>query len=94
MSQLEVRNMKLNVKAFALACSIIWGAGLFFITMWIILFDGSSGDPTLIGQVYRGFNISVPGAFIGLVWGLVDGFVGGLIFAWLYNRLSGNGKSE
>ncbi|MCK4577804.1 MAG: bacteriophage holin [Candidatus Marinimicrobia bacterium] len=77
--------MKLNVKAFALACGLLCGLGLLFITWWIILFEGPSGDVTMIGRVYRGYNISVGGSFIGLLWGLVDGAIGGAIFAWLYN---------
>jgi hypothetical protein len=27
--------MKLSVKAFALACGLIWGLGLFFLTWWM-----------------------------------------------------------
>ena len=48
--------------------------------------DGSGG-PTPISGVYRGFNISVGGSFLGLLWGLGDGLIGGAVFAWLYNRL-------
>ncbi|CAB5081815.1 hypothetical protein D3OALGA1CA_264 [Olavius algarvensis associated proteobacterium Delta 3] len=80
--------MKLNVKAFALTCSIIWGIGLFAMTWWIIAFEGVTGDPTLIGRLYRGFNISPSGSLIGLAWGAMDGLIGGAIFAWLYNLLS------
>jgi hypothetical protein len=79
--------MKLNIKAFALACGIIWGVGLFCLTWWIIAFDGATGEPTLIGMLYRGYNISAMGSVIGLVWGFFDGLIGGLVFAWLYNRL-------
>jgi len=79
--------MKLNAKTFALTCSLIWGFGIFFLTWWVIIFDGATGDPTFIGLFYRGFNISAMGSLIGLVWGLVDGYVGGFVFAWLYNRL-------
>ncbi len=81
--------MKLNTKAFALAFSLLWGFGLFFMTWWIIAFDGATGEVTLIGRLYRGYNISPAGSFIGLLWALVDGFIGGAIFAWLYNFLSG-----
>ena len=77
--------MKLNVKAFSLAFGLIWGLGLFCLTWWIIAFDGATGETTIIGQVYRGFNISPMGSLIGLVWAFVDGAVGGAIFAWLYN---------
>ncbi len=80
--------MKLNVKAFALTCGILWGFGLFVITWWIIAFDGASGDPTFIGRLYRGYAISPAGSFIGFVWALADGVVGGAIFAWLYNLLA------
>jgi hypothetical protein len=80
--------MKLNVKAFALTCSLIWGLGLFFITWWIILFEGATGDMLFIGRVYLGYNVSPLGSFIGLIWALVDGLIGGAIFAWLYNLIS------
>jgi hypothetical protein len=77
--------MKLNVKAFALAFGLIWGLGLFCLTWWIIVLDGATGETTIIGQVYRGFNISPIGSLIGLVWAFADGVIGGAIFAWLYN---------
>ena len=81
--------MKLNVKAFALTCALIWGFGLFFLTWWIIAFDGPTGEITVIGRIYRGYSISAVGSIIGLVWAFIDGFIGGAIFAWLYNLLSG-----
>jgi hypothetical protein len=80
--------MKLDVKAFAITCSLVWGFGLFFLTWWMILFDGATGEPTLIGRLYRGYTISPAGSVIGLVWALADGFAGGLVFAWLYNRIA------
>jgi type III secretory pathway component EscT len=82
--------MKLNVKAFALTTAIICGIGLFLLTWWVILFEGSSGVKTVIGLVYRGYNISPLGSLIGLVWGFVDGLIGGAVFAWLYNLLVGS----
>jgi len=80
--------MKLNVKAFALTCSLIWGFGLFVLTWWIILTSGATGDTTLIGRIYLGYRITPLGSFIGLIWALLDGFVGGAIFAWLYNVIA------
>ena len=35
--------MKLNVKAFALTCGIVWGLSLFLLTWWIIMFEGVTG---------------------------------------------------
>ena len=80
--------MKLNVKAFAWTCGLLWGLGLFLMTWWIIAFEGATGDPTFLGKFYRGYRISPVGSLIGLAWALPDGAIGGAIFAWLYNRLA------
>jgi hypothetical protein len=86
--------MKLDIRAFALTCGLLWGLGLFLMTWWIIALDGTSVDPGLIGQLYRGYSITPAGSVIGLVWAFVDGLIGGAIFAWVYNvlaaRRSGN----
>jgi len=83
--------MKLNVVAFALACALVWGVGLFLMTWWMIAFEGATGEPTLLGKCYRGYSISPIGSVAGLVWALGDGLVGGAIFAWLYNWIAGKG---
>ena len=79
--------MKLNIKAFALSCGIMWGAGLFLLTWWLIAFGGVTGEPTFIGRLYRGYTISPIGSVIGLIYAFFDALVGGAIFAWLYNKL-------
>ena len=79
--------MKLNVKCFGLTCGLVWGLGLFAITWWIIAFEGATGEVPFLGRLYRGYMITPRGSFIGLVWALADGFIGGIIFAWLYNFL-------
>jgi len=80
--------MKLNVKAFALTCALFWGIGLFLITWWLMLFDGSTHEVPFLGRLYRGYNISPAGSVIGLLWACVDGAIGGAIFAWLYNLVA------
>ena len=82
--------MKLNVKALALACSILWGSAVFLVTWWVIVISGASGEITWLGHIYLGYNISPAGSLIGLGWGLVDGFIGGAVLAWLYNRFLGD----
>ena len=79
--------MKLNIKAFAITFSLYWGLGLFFLTWWMIMFGGATQETTFIGKIYIGYNISPLGSVIGLIWALIDGFIGGLIFAWLYNLI-------
>ena len=80
--------MKLSVKALALASGILWGASVFLATLWLLM---RGYDGRLIAQLdhfYIGYSYSVVGAFVGLVWGFVDGAVGGAILAWLYNALA------
>ena len=80
--------MKLNIRAFAMAFGLIWGFGVFFLTWWIMMFDGATGEVPFLGHLYRGYNISPLGSVIGLVWAFFDGLGGGVIFAWLYNKLA------
>ena len=79
--------MKLNVKAFAIAVALVWGLGIFIGTWWIIFLDGASSDMNVLGHIYRGYTITPTGSVIGMLWGLVDGLIGGAIFAWLYNLI-------
>jgi len=81
--------MKLNIKAFALTCGLIWGLGVFILTWWIIAFEGPTKDVIFLGRVYRGYTITPAGSFIGLIWALLDGGIGGAIFAWVYNLIAG-----
>ena len=80
--------MYLNDKAFALSFAIWWGVGIFLLTWWIIAFGGPSTDPTFLGRIYIGYEVTALGSVIGLVWGFVDGLIGGAIFAWLYNFIA------
>ena len=81
--------MKLNVKGFAFACAFIWGFGMFFLTWWLIYFEGATGEVTMIGRLYRGYTVSPIGSLIGLMWGFIDALIGGAIFALIYNWFTG-----
>lgn len=86
--------MKLNVKAFAMTCGIVWGVGLFMLTWWLIALEGVTGDVTLFGRFYIGYKITPLGSVIGLIWAFFDALIGGAIFAWLYNLIVGRIKGD
>ncbi len=81
--------MKLNVRALALTSGIMWGAGVFLATLWLLAMGYDGQLISKLDHFYFGYTFSVGGAFVGLVWGFVDGLACGAIFAWLYNRLAG-----
>jgi hypothetical protein len=83
--------MRLDKVALGLAAGILWGAGIFLLTLWCH-YRGGGNTLILLKQVYLGYSVSLPGAFIGLVWGFVDGFLGGWLLAWLYNRFARDAK--
>ena len=80
--------MKLDVKALALTSGLLWGGGVCFATLWLLVrgYDGELIQR--IDHFYIGYSYSYVGAFVGLVWGFVDGAVGGAVFGWLYNKLA------
>lgn len=79
--------MKLNVKAMSLTIGLVWGLGLFLLTWWIILFEGSNQDSNILTHIYRGYTITPLGSLIGLLWAFIDGIIGGACIAWIYNNL-------
>ena len=82
--------MRLNVKAFALTCGLVWGFLIFLLTWWIMIIWGVHGAITRIGLLYLGYSLTPLGSVIGLIWGFFDGLVCGAIFAWLYNLIAGS----
>ncbi len=80
--------MRLNVKAFALACGLVFGIALFLVTWWLILLEGARNDATIIAHVFRGYAPTAVGSLIGLVWAFVSGSIIGAVLAWLYNLMS------
>lgn len=78
--------MKLNVKASALAWGLFWALCGAFIPWWVILFDGATGE-SVLGTVFRGYDVSPRGSLVGALWGFGCGAVSGGAFALLYNIL-------
>ncbi len=80
--------MKLNVKAIALAAGIVWGAVVFIFAWWAAFYGPALDVVNFMGHFYLGYAAGLLGSLIGFVWGFLDAGIGGLIFAWLYNRLA------
>lgn len=75
--------------ALGLAVGTVTGVGLLIATLWLIFKGGPVIGPTLslLGQFFPGYEVSITGAFLGLAYGLVAGFLVGWTIAFLRNRL-------
>ena len=80
--------MRLDAKAFGLACGILVGAAVFLATVWLLLMGYGGAQIRTLDHFYIGYTYSYVGAVVGAIWGFVDGFIGGWLFAWLYNKLA------
>ena len=79
---------KLDVKAFGLTLGIVWGAGVFLMGLVAMFFDWGNLFIVLISSLYIGYKATLLGSIIGGIWGFVDAGIGGVVVAWLYNKLA------
>lgn len=83
--------MKFNVGALALAIGLFWGASIFLVGA-VNLFVADYGRAFLLlaASIYPGYTggTSFGQVIIGSLYGVVDGTIGGAIFAWLYNWIA------
>jgi hypothetical protein len=79
--------MRLNAKVLALTAGIFWGLSVFIATIWLLILGFQGKTIALLGNFYFGYSFSIGGAFVGLIWGFIDGLICGYIFAWVYNAL-------
>ena len=76
----------LHKRAFGTAFGVVAGLGIFAITVFEVLRNPAELSPLhLLSQYFAGYEVSWPGAFIGLLWGAATGFVLGWFLAFSRN---------
>ncbi len=84
--------MKLNLKALAFTAGILWAVAVLITGIANLIWSGyGTTFLQVIASIYPGYEVtrSFGAVVIGTLYALVDGAVGGLIFAWLYNLFVG-----
>lgn len=73
--------------AFGISIGMVSGFFLFIATLFLVLKGGAVVGPNLalLGQFLPGYQVSYPGAFIGMINMMAVGFVIGWIFAFFRN---------
>ena len=80
---------KLDIKALSLSLGVLWACAILLISIVAILSQSYLHNiVNFFSSIYLGYDLSLFGIVIGMFWAFVDAALGGLIFAWLYNKLA------
>ena len=80
--------MKLSIKGLAFASAILWAIAVLVVGIANVIWPTYGvGFLTLIGSLYPGYEVGagVASVVVGALYALVDGAIGGAVFAWVYN---------
>ena len=83
--------MRLNVVALGAATALIWGAAILVVASANLIWPPyGRALLDLAASIYPGYHAgSGAGSVVtGTLYALVDGAVGGAVFAWLYNLVA------
>jgi hypothetical protein len=70
--------------ALGIAIGVLWATYAFLAGIFAIFGWGTALVETL-ASFYIGYGPSIVGAIVGAIWALLDGFVAGVVIAWIYN---------
>ena len=81
--------MKLDIRAIAIAFGLIWGLAMLLTGVANMIWPTyGQAFLELMASIYPGYTVgaSFGQVIVGTLYGVVDGAVGGAIFACIYNR--------
>ena len=84
--------MKLDVLRLGITLCLVWGAIVFLVGVGNMVFAGY-GEAFLevIDSIYPGYHAGqwgFGGVIVATLYAALDGFIGGIVFAWLYNLIT------
>lgn len=86
MGELALAFAPIHKFALGVAVGMVGGLLLFVVTLAHVALDPAQGEfLALLGQYFYGYTVSTTGAFIGLFWGGVTGFVAGWFVGFVRN---------
>jgi len=80
--------LKLDPKAFGLSLGIVWSVCAFLLGVLSMCCDWGTGLVNAFSSLYIGYEATLTGSLIGAVWAFFDAAIGGIVIAWLYNKLA------
>jgi hypothetical protein len=82
--------LRLNARAWGIACGLLFGGGLFLATNWLVVKSGPTPGQhlKLLAAFFPGYSVSFVGSLIGFVYAFVLGYALGRLIGEVYNRLT------
>ncbi len=77
---------KLDVKAFGLACGVLWGGSMFILGLIDTISTWGDAWGKMVASVYFSYAPTIMGSIIVGIGGFVSFGLWGLALAWLYNK--------
>lgn len=79
--------IRLSRNVLGLTLGILFAAGLFLATNFLVLKGGSNigAHLQLLNQFFPGYKVTLLGSFVGAVYAFAVGYVSGWIIATVYN---------
>ena len=88
--RVELLFAPVHKRCLGVAVGSVTALALFLATLVHLLRSPDAGYPLeLLSQYFVGYSASLSGAFVGLAWGFLVGFVAGWFFAFARNTVLG-----
>jgi hypothetical protein len=73
--------------ALGVAIGVLWALYVFLAAIFA-MFDWGVPVVEVLASLYIGYAASIGGAVVGAIWAFVDGFIAGVVIAWVYNMVA------
>jgi hypothetical protein len=83
--------MRFNVNALTVTAGIFWGGAILIVGLANIIWPGyGRAFLEVVGSIYPGYYAQprIGQVVIAALYGIVDGAIGGFLFAWIYNSVA------
>jgi len=70
-----------------IAIGVLWAVYVLFVGI-VAMFGWGVALVDALSSLYIGYEASIIGAIVGAIWAFVDGFIAGVVIAWIYNLVA------
>jgi len=70
-----------------IAIGVLWAVYVLFVGI-VAMFGWGVALVDALSSLYIGYEASIIGAIVGAIWAFVDGFIAGVVIAWIYNMVA------